>query len=130
MKKLALISCTLLLLWQTQALALGLGNPTTQTTIGNPLLVEIPIIGMDDLKPEDISISTPDATIYRKIHVEKTTIDSSLSFEISTATGQPVLVIRSKKSIKEPNVNFLVLMTSAKGNVLKEVSLLLDTPKQ
>lgn len=128
MKYVHLLITALAIICHNPAFALGLGTPASQTVLGDLLYVEMPIIGIGDLNDEDLRIGIAGNEAYEKMNIDKSPSDNNLRFAIQRTGDKTSLIITSTQVIKEPYVHFLVELVSPNGTVLKDVSLLLDTP--
>ncbi len=129
MKYFSLIFTALILLWQNPAMALGLGTPSSNTLLGQPLHIEIPILGIGNLTDEDIKVAIAKQATYQKMGIDFEAFHSTLQFSIIRDEKGATLAIDSPKNINEPYAHFLVEIISPTGSVIKEVSVLLDAPQ-
>ena len=128
MKKSGLFLAILLLL-QAKAYALGLGNVDLHSQLGEKLNATMPIIGMENWEITDINVAIASQETYKKLGIDFMPGHLKLNFQIKmNERHKPVLFITTKDSIKEPYLNFVLEVSSPQGRMLKNVSLLLDTP--
>ena len=119
----------ILLFWQHLCLALGLGNIELHSRLGDRLNASIPLTGMGDWQPDDIKVSLADKATYTKMGVDYLADHQKLAFEIRlNKQKEATLYISSTESIREPFLNFVIEVNYPQGKMIKDISLLLDTP--
>ncbi len=129
MKSFNKIFLTLIILWATPAFSLGLGNETLHSSLGQKLLIEMPISGIDRIDQDQLRLSVANSEVYELMNVDFRQEHQSLKLSIVPSDdGRLTLIITSSKSIKEPYLDFIVNVNSPIGQLFKEVSVLLDTP--
>ncbi len=124
-KSVFIIICML----QGQAFAIGLGQPVVHSSLGQPLNIEVVILVVEDYSDEQLNFVIAPMKVYEQFGVEFSHLHHKLKFSIKQ--GEPdrkVLVISTLKPVNEPFINFIMEMRSPEGKVIKEMSLLLDTP--
>ena len=120
---------TLIIFWNTPVFALGLGNETLHSTLGQKLVIEMPISGIHQIDQDLLRFSVADIDVYEIMDVEFRREHQSLKLSIMPNTdGNLTLLITSSKSIREPFLDFIVNMNTPMGQLFKEVSVLIDTP--
>ena len=92
----------LLLTATGSALALGLGNVSGQPVLGQPLLIEIPLLGTDEGVPplECFGIRPPSAEI------ESAFVLRSAQLQIQGERNHAKLIIASASAVREPVIEF------------------------
>ena len=123
----------LVFIWQGQAFAIGLGQPALHSSLGQPLNVEVAILMTGDYSDEQLIFVIASMETYKQFGVEFSHLHHKLIFSIKQEVkqreqGKKILVISTLQPINEPFVNFILEMRSPEGKVIKEMSLLLDTP--
>ena len=107
--------------------ALGLGNLRVDSKLNEPLSAQIEILGAtpDELKAMRASVASPE--LFQRYHAERPAFLSSATVTLGTdAAGKPILNVKSSEAFTEPLVEFLVDVHWAKGELLRDYSLLLD----
>ncbi len=107
--------------------ALGLGNLRVDSKLNEPLSAQIDILGAtpDELKAMRASVASPE--LFQRYHAERPAFLSSATITVGTdAAGKPILNIKSSEAFSEPLVEFLIDVHWAKGELLRDYSLLLD----
>lgn len=107
--------------------ALGLGQTVSYTVLGERLLAEIPILGIDELGNEEVLISIANPDEYKNLHTHYETFHRSLRFTLSREPmAQGKIIITSLQPITEPFLQFVLKITTPKETLLKPTTLLLD----
>lgn len=127
MKKMTLF---VLLLLSPFTLALGLGNAVVHSAIGEKLLLEIPLLGSEELSKEEILIRIASPRDYQNLNVAYEAFHHSLRFTmVSSRQGSTTLVVTSTQPVTEPYLHFVLQLTTPDKTLLKDIALLLDTPQ-
>ena len=130
MKLLIKLILPLIILWNNPVFSLGLGNETLHSSLGEKLFLEMPISGIRQVDQDQLRFSVADIDIYELMDVEFRREHQLLKLSIvPNEQGDLTLLITSSKSIREPFLDFVVNMNTPMGQLFKEVSVLLDTPK-
>jgi FimV-like protein len=116
------------LLHSSIAAALGLGEITLHSAMGQPLNADIELIEANGLSPEDIMVSLASAEAFSKAGVERVFFLSDLRFTPIIRGNRGVVHIESRKAVTEPYLNFLVRLVRPNGDQLHEYTVLLDPP--
>jgi FimV-like protein len=116
------------LLHSSIAAALGLGDITLHSAMGQPLNADIELIEANGLSPEDIMVSLASAEAFSKAGVERVFFLSDLRFTPIIRGNRGVVHIESRKAVTEPYLNFLVRLVRPNGDQLHEYTVLLDPP--
>ena len=112
-----------LLLTPVQSLALGIGDITLNSKLGQPLSATLQLRDSDELGPQQIVARQANAEIYQKLGVERTFLSNSLVFTLQPDNS---LDITTREPIKEPFLNFIVEISWPEGETYKEFKLLID----
>jgi pilus assembly protein FimV len=119
----------LLLLCPAAAFALGLGDIHLQSSLNAPLSAEIDLVGAtpEDLASLKASVASHDA--FSRYGLEWPAFLGGISMRTEhTADGRDVIKISSRDSITDPFVTLLVEVTWARGQLIREYTVLLDPP--
>lgn len=122
----AIASATLL--HSSLAAALGLGEITLHSAMGQPLNADIELIETGGLSPEDIRVGLASPDAFSKAGIERVFFLSDLHFTPIIRGNKGVVHIESRKAVTEPYLNFLVRLVRPNGDQLHEYTLLLDPP--
>ena len=115
-----------LVLLSSSSWALGLGEITVTSKLGENFTASIPITNTAGLELEQIKVSNATADIYKLLNVDNSFIYQSFKLNLSTVGGNPVLNITTTDSIREPYLNFVIQMKWPSGQVNKEFKVFID----
>lgn len=115
------------LLWASSAAAVGLGELRSQTRLGYPLRVEIPIHTGDPLlTAEDLKATLLSEEDAARRGVELLTPRYGFGVKVEEQGKQPVVVLTSATAVKEPVLHWLIRVDWPKGSLVREYTLMLD----
>ena len=120
-----------LALAHASAAALGLGQIEVKSRIGQPLLAEIPIISSDPAELEELRAGLASPETFARIGLQPPSgIVADLQFVPALdAAGRPVIRVTSVQPVSEPMLTFLVEVDWGQGRLVREYSVLVDTPR-
>lgn len=111
------------------ASALTLGEPQVHSHLGQPLRVSIMITQFGDLDAENLQVGSAASSYYEQLGTLESLVARSFEYQVEKLNDKQYrLTIRSAKPINEPYLNFLVRLRWPDGELLREVSLLMDAP--
>jgi pilus assembly protein FimV len=110
----------------TQAHAVGLGQLTVLSALGQPLQAEIELtsISRDEAGSLAVKLAAPDA--FRQANIEYNPALQNLRFAIDQRNGRPVVRVTSSQPVNEPFVDLLIEVSSRDSRLVREYVLLLD----
>ena len=119
-----------ILLFATHANALGLGNLTVDSKLGEPLAARIALNGAEGMTAEELIVNIADVDTYERMGIEREYIDTLLRFttRIDSKTGTYEILVTTRDSLRIPLINFVLHVKWPKGNAMKSYTILLDTP--
>ena len=109
------------------AVALGVGDIRSNSSLNQPLNAEIPLIlsGGDNLGNIQVRLARPE--VFEKAGVDRLHTLTQLQFKpITKPDGRHAIQVTSRNAIQETFLDFLVEVESPQGTVLREFTLLLD----
>ena len=119
------IALTLVLL-SSSSWALGLGEITVTSKLGENLIASIPITDTAELNVDQIKASNASNDIYKLLNVDNSFIYQNFKLELSSVDGKSVLNITTTDSIREPYLNFVIQIKWPSGQVNKEFKVFID----
>ncbi len=119
------IALTLVLL-SSSSWALGLGEITVTSKLGENLIASIPITDTAELNVDQIKASNASNDIYKLLNVDNSFIYQNFKLELSSVDGKSVLNITTTDSIREPYLNFVIQMKWPSGQINKEFKVFID----
>lgn len=116
------------LLHSSVAAALGLGEISLHSALGQPFNADIELIEAGGLSPEEIVVGLALPEAFTKAGVERVFFLNDLRFTPVIRGNRSVIHIESHKAVTEPYLNFLVRLVRPNGDQLHEYTVLLDPP--
>lgn len=116
------------LLHSSEAAALGLGEISLHSALGQPFNADIELIEAGGLSPEEIVVGLAPPEAFAKAGVERVFFLNDLRFTPVIRGSRSVIHIESHKAVTEPYLNFLVRLVRPNGDQLHEYTVLLDPP--
>ncbi|UZJ59317.1 peptigoglycan-binding protein LysM [Pseudomonas sp. KU26590] len=116
------------LLHSSVAAALGLGEISLHSALGQPFNADIELIEAGGLSPEEIVVGLAPPEAFAKAGVERVFFLNDLRFTAVIRGNRSVIHIESHKAVTEPYLNFLVRLVRPNGDQLHEYTVLLDPP--
>jgi len=112
------------------AFALGLGTIQVQSQLNQPLVAEIPLLGVGagDLDTLSVRLAPPDA--FERVGLP-TPVGTTANLQFSVgrnARGEPVVRVTTTSRVDDPFVSFLLEADWGRGSVVREFTLLIDPP--
>ena len=111
------------------AYALGLGKIELSSALNEPFRAEIPVntVTGDEAKTLQVRLASNDE--FERAGLVKNAAITQLKFEVIQKSGKTVITVVSKNAVKEPLLDFLLLVKSSNGQLIREYTVLLDPPK-
>lgn len=107
--------------------ALGVGNYRLNSYLDQPLSMDIPLTGTQDLAAGDIIVSLADQKTFDEAGIKRTAVLSSLNFSVTVnKEGGGDVHITTQGSVSMPYLDFLVQVLWPTGRIVREYTLLLD----
>jgi len=109
------------------AVALGIGDIRSHSSLNQPLSAEIPLILSGGDKLGNIQVRLASQEVYEKAGVKRLHTLTQLQFKpVARPDGSHTIQVSSRDVIQETFLDFLVEVDSPQGTVLREFTLLLD----
>lgn len=116
-------------LFANTVFALGLGEVKLNSSLNEPLDMEIQLINVGELTELEMLVGLGSRADFEKAGVERLFLLAGLRFKVDlTKPDRPVIRVSSRKPIREPYLDFLIELQWATGRLLREYTLLLDLP--
>ncbi|SET58283.1 FimV/HubP family polar landmark protein [Pseudomonas graminis] len=116
------------LLHSSVAAALGLGEISLHSALGQPFNADVELIEAGGMSPEEIVVGLAPPEAFAKAGVERVFFLNDLRFTPVIRGNRSVIHIESHKAVTEPYLNFLVRLVRPNGDQLHEYTVLLDPP--
>jgi len=122
-----LVLAALSLLIITQASwALGLGEITVNSKLGEPFKASVTLSDDSNLSPEQIKAVNAPMEIYNQMQIDNSFIYQSFKLAITNNNGALSLDISTKDPIREPYLDFVIQVKWPGGQVNKEFKVFID----
>jgi pilus assembly protein FimV len=109
--------------------ALGLGNLTVTSALGQPLSARIELTSASKDELDTLSARVADPSLYRQNNLAYPGALSAARVSVERdANGQPYLRIRTNTPVSEPFLDLLVEINWASGRLVRDYTFLLDPP--
>lgn len=109
--------------------AAGLGKLNVNSGLGEPLRAEIELLSVSPEELSTLSAVIASEEAYALQGIERPASHSTIKVEIAkSASGVPVLKLRSLQPINDPYLDMLLQVDWASGRLLREYTVLLDPP--
>lgn len=109
--------------------ALGLGDISLKSKLNQPLRAEIELLETRDLSKAEILVGLATQEDFNRIGVDRVYFLTDLRFEVDLQNKSgPVIRVESKKLVREPYLNFVVIAQWPSGKLLREYTVLMDLP--
>lgn len=118
-----------MLLAPPAALALGLGDIRPGSALNEPLSAEIDLVAATPEEIAALQVQLASRELFQRYGLDRPAYLDMLEFRVGRGQdGRSVLLVRSRESISEPFVSFLVDVSWPRGRLLREYTVLLDPP--
>ncbi len=111
-----------------QAQALGLGDITLHSSLGQPLSADIALVDAQGLDNADLSVALASADEFARAGVDRAFFLNDLRFQPVLRGDRKFIHVSSSKAVTEPYLDFLVQLNRPSGQLLREFTVLLDPP--
>lgn len=109
--------------------ALGLGKIELSSALNEPFKAEIPVNAASGDEAETLQVRLASNDEFERAGLVKNATITQLRFNVSQRAGKTIITVSSKKPVKEPLLDFLLLAKTSGGQLIREYTVLLDPPK-
>ncbi len=118
-----------LALSSSQVMALELGHVQIKSTLGQPLLAEIPLHPANPAELQNLKVQLASSEAFARAGIPGGRTTIPLQFAVTrSASGQRVIRITSKVIVDNPFIDLLLEVDSRAGKSVREFAILLDPP--
>lgn len=111
------------------ALALGLGDIELKSALNQPLLAEVELVSATPDEVDELKVELGSPAAFSEAGIDRPLFLTKLRFDVTRrADGKAVLMITSRKPVREPFLDFLLEVSWSKGRLLREYTVLVDPP--
>ena len=109
--------------------ALGMGEIEVSTALNEPLDAKIKLFSATQSELKTLGVSLGSREAFERIGIDRLPILRELEFEVvNSGAGAPYIKVVSSKAIKEPFLDFILMINWSSGQMMREYTLLLDPP--
>src|SRR5579885_2236136 len=112
----------------SNAFALGLGSIQVKSGLNQPLNAEITVIADSPAEVAGLNVGLASAEDFQRVGLDRARVNVPIEFSVITTGRQPVIKLTTKDPVREPFLDFLVEVNWSKGKLLREYTVLLDSP--
>ncbi len=112
----------------TASNALSLGDIESKSSLNQPFQGRINLLQTNPAEVKNLRIRVASPEVFNRVGIDRPAFLNSIRFKTSVQNGQPVILVSSNQPINEPFLNFLLEVSWANGQLLKEYTVLLDPP--
>jgi len=124
------ILLVLLMSFSPWAAALGLGDISIQSALGEPLKAEISVFASDAELDTNVKIRLASRENYLRAGLQRASVLSYLKFSLEqTSDGRSIIKVVSRKPINEPTISFIIEIDWGGGHIVRQYSAFLDPRK-
>jgi len=116
------------LVWAGMSCAVGFGNATVESALGQPLKVEISLTEVSDADRSSLSANLASPEAFKANGLEYPYHLSKLKFQIVIRGGQTYIEVTSREPVTDSFIDLLVELNWASARSLRQYTLLLDPP--
>lgn len=118
-----------LCVFPTALFALGLGDIQLRSALNEPLNAEIELLSATPDELTSLRAALASRETFTRYGLERPQFLSVLEFKVGRSSdGRNVLFVRSRESITEPFLTFLIEVNWSRGRLLREYTILMDPP--
>jgi pilus assembly protein FimV len=110
--------------------ALGLGTLEVKSQLNQPLVAEIPLIGVGPGELDALSVRLAPPEAFDRVGLPRPAgVTANLQFSVGrNARGEPVVRVTTSNRVDDPFVAFLLEADWGRGSVVREFTALVDPP--
>ncbi len=110
--------------------AVGLGNLTFNSYLGQPFKAEIDLVAVEEEEIPSLVVSLASRDTFRQANVDYAPFLFTFEFSVENrADGQPYIKITSPHRIVEASLSMLIELNWSSGRLIREYTVLLDPPE-
>lgn len=112
----------------TEAVALGLGRVSVESSLNQPLRVRIEILQLGDTRLEDVTIQVASPEDFQRFNIERATFLNNIRFDTDVSPQGNFVILTTNQIVREPYLSFILETRWTNGRLLSEHTILLDLP--
>lgn len=127
-RKLTLAMLLSISITSPMALAIGLGEVAVRSSLNAPLRASASLVDTTGVQPGLLSVSVAGERAYTAAGLERTPLAASVSLSVERRQGQLFIDFSTDRPVREPWLDLLLQLEWPSGQLVREVTLLLDPP--
>lgn len=112
----------------TEAVALGLGRVSVESSLNQPLRVRIEVLQLGDTRLEDVNIQLASPEDFLRFNIERTAFLNNIRFDSEASPQGNFVILTTNQIVREPYLSFILETRWTNGRLLSEHTILLDLP--
>jgi len=110
--------------------AVGLGNLTLNSYLGQPFKAEIDLVAVEEEEIPSLVVRLASRDTFRQANVDYAPFLFTFEFSVENrADGQPYIKITSPQRVVKPFLSMLIELNWSSGRLIREYTVLLDPPE-
>ncbi|MFT4886292.1 MAG: pilus assembly protein FimV [Pseudohongiellaceae bacterium] len=110
------------------AVALGLGRVSVESSLNQPLTVRIEILQLGDTRLEDVNIQVASPEDFLRFNIERAAFLNNIRFDTDAGPQGNFVILTTNQIVREPYLSFILDTRWTNGRLLSEHTILLDLP--
>ena len=110
------------------AVALGLGRVSVESSLNQPLRVRIEILQLGDARLENVNIQVASPEDFKRFNIERATFLNNIRFDTDVGPQGNFVILTTNQIVGEPYLSLILETSWANGRLLSEHTILLDLP--
>jgi pilus assembly protein FimV len=110
------------------AVALGLGRVSVESSLNQPLRVRIEVLQLGDTRLEDVNIQVASPEDFLRFNIERATFLNNIRFDTDAGPQGDFVILTTNQIVREPYLSFILDTRWTNGRLLSEHTILLDLP--
>ena len=106
-----------------------LGEARVRSFLNQPLDAEIDLFGIQEGTHQDLRLRIANQSDFDRLGIQYTALLGDLTFDVVRVDGRWIVRVRSNKPVREPFLDFPLLLSWRDGQMIKQFTLLLDPPR-
>ena len=112
----------------TDALALGLGRVSVESSLNQPLRMRIEVLQLGDTRLQDVNIQVASPEDFKRFNIERSVFLDNIRFTTDVNSQGNFVILSTNQIVREPYLSFILETRWTNGRLLSEHTILLDLP--
>jgi len=110
------------------AVALGLGRVSVESSLNQPLRVRIEVLQLGDTRLENVNIQLASPEDFKRFNIDRATFLNNIRFDTDAGPQGNFIILSTNQVVGEPYLSLILETRWANGRLLSEHTILLDLP--